>query len=241
MEVSALAHTGSMPGLRGPSPLLRLQSDERLIALTRRGQPRCVRGSLRALPVAPARLLPPHARLARGCRGRPAGGLRRRLQRGARRRPPDQRAAVALPDRAQPLAQPPAPGDRHRDGLDGRALRGERSLDERQGPAPRELPRADRRRPRAPGDAAHRAAAARDRRALLRTDRRGDGDDGAVGQVAARARPHLAGGGRRGPQAELRGSPARARRSGRGPGQARARPPAGTCAGANAARSSRSS
>src|SRR5436305_4467566 len=26
-----------MPGLRGPSPLLRLQSDERLIALTRRG------------------------------------------------------------------------------------------------------------------------------------------------------------------------------------------------------------
>ena len=27
-----------MPGLRGPSPLLRLQSDERLIALTRRGQ-----------------------------------------------------------------------------------------------------------------------------------------------------------------------------------------------------------
>src|SRR5207247_9096755 len=29
---------GSGPGLRGPSPLLRLQSDERLIALTRRGQ-----------------------------------------------------------------------------------------------------------------------------------------------------------------------------------------------------------
>src|SRR5436190_24350488 len=26
-----------MPGLRGPSPLLRLQTDERLIALTRRG------------------------------------------------------------------------------------------------------------------------------------------------------------------------------------------------------------
>ena len=38
MEVSALTHTSSMPGLRGPSPLLRLQSDERLIALTRRGQ-----------------------------------------------------------------------------------------------------------------------------------------------------------------------------------------------------------
>jgi RNA polymerase sigma factor (sigma-70 family) len=39
MEVSALPHPASMPGLRGPSALLRLQSDERLIALTRRGQP----------------------------------------------------------------------------------------------------------------------------------------------------------------------------------------------------------
>ncbi len=38
MEVSALDHPSSIPGLRGPSALLRLQSDERLIALTRRGQ-----------------------------------------------------------------------------------------------------------------------------------------------------------------------------------------------------------
>lgn len=37
MEVSALKPT-ALPGLRGPSPLLRLQSDERLIALVRRGQ-----------------------------------------------------------------------------------------------------------------------------------------------------------------------------------------------------------
>jgi RNA polymerase sigma factor (sigma-70 family) len=37
MEVSALTHPSSIPGLRGPSALLRLQSDERLIALTRRG------------------------------------------------------------------------------------------------------------------------------------------------------------------------------------------------------------
>ena len=37
MEVSALTQK-SMPGLAGPSALLRLQSDERLIALTRRGQ-----------------------------------------------------------------------------------------------------------------------------------------------------------------------------------------------------------
>src|SRR5436853_948011 len=37
MEVSALTHSGSISGLHGPTPLLRLQSDERLIALTRRG------------------------------------------------------------------------------------------------------------------------------------------------------------------------------------------------------------
>src|SRR5438874_8682272 len=37
MEVSALTHASAPPGLRGPSPLLRLQSDERLVALTRRG------------------------------------------------------------------------------------------------------------------------------------------------------------------------------------------------------------
>jgi len=39
MEASALTRSRSTPGLLGPSPLLRLQSDERLIALTRRGQP----------------------------------------------------------------------------------------------------------------------------------------------------------------------------------------------------------
>src|SRR6201987_4650997 len=37
MEVSALPHPSSISGLRGPSALLRLQSDERLIALTRKG------------------------------------------------------------------------------------------------------------------------------------------------------------------------------------------------------------
>jgi RNA polymerase sigma factor (sigma-70 family) len=38
MKVSALTHPGSIFRLRGPTALLRLQSDERLIALTRRGQ-----------------------------------------------------------------------------------------------------------------------------------------------------------------------------------------------------------
>ena len=37
MEATALTHS-SVPGLNRPSPLLRLQSDEKLVALTRRGQ-----------------------------------------------------------------------------------------------------------------------------------------------------------------------------------------------------------
>jgi RNA polymerase sigma factor (sigma-70 family) len=38
VEASALTHSHAAPALRGSTPLLRLQSDERLIALTRRGQ-----------------------------------------------------------------------------------------------------------------------------------------------------------------------------------------------------------
>ena len=38
MEASALQHSARLPALAGRSPLLRLQSDERLVALTRRGQ-----------------------------------------------------------------------------------------------------------------------------------------------------------------------------------------------------------
>ncbi len=38
MEASALQHSARFPALAGRSPLLRLQSDERLVALTRRGQ-----------------------------------------------------------------------------------------------------------------------------------------------------------------------------------------------------------
>jgi RNA polymerase sigma factor (sigma-70 family) len=37
VEASALTHAGAHGHLRGPTPLLRLQSDERLVALTRRG------------------------------------------------------------------------------------------------------------------------------------------------------------------------------------------------------------
>src|SRR4051812_46726990 len=71
-------------------------------------EPAGLRGAGRALPGAAAGVLPAHAVLEGGRRGRAAGGVRRRVQRDARRRPADQRASVAVPDRAQPVAQPPA-------------------------------------------------------------------------------------------------------------------------------------
>ena len=176
-----------------------------------------------------------------GRRGRAAGGVRRRLQRDPRRRARDQRAAVAVPDRAQPLAEPPAPRAGGRRGLDGRApLRG-RADDRRQGAQARGVPAADRRRAGPAGDAAHRAAAARDRRAVLRADRRGDGDHRAVGEVAARARAGVARRGRRGAAAVLRRGARRARRGGRGPDAHDARRCAATCAPASAAPPSASS
>jgi RNA polymerase sigma factor (sigma-70 family) len=38
VEASAFSTSSALPGLRGPAPLLRLQSDEKLITLTRRGE-----------------------------------------------------------------------------------------------------------------------------------------------------------------------------------------------------------
>ena len=227
MESSAVHHTGAAAGLHGRSPLLRLQSDERLIALIRRG-------NQHAFEALVARY---QSRLLAFCRHmltskEDAEDVLQEVfaaayQRDPRGRARDQRAPVAVPDRAQPLAQPPAPRDRRRRGLDGRApLRG-RPDDRRQGAQARGVPAPDRRRAGSSRDAAHRAAAARDRRALLRADRRGDGDHGPVGQVAARARAGLARRGRPGAAALLRRGPRRARRRRRGPGaHDRARPPA---------------
>src|ERR1700761_2602313 len=113
MEASALKYHPGI-GLPSRSPLLRLQSDERLITLLRRGNTAAFevlvgRYETRPLPLRPpplgprgdaaALLLPPPARLARRRRGRAAGGDDRRVPRDRRRQPADQRAAVALPDR----------------------------------------------------------------------------------------------------------------------------------------------
>ena len=81
-------HRRALNRISVASPLLRLRSDEQLVALLPRGQ----RGGLprhpRPLPPAAVRLHAPDARrLAPGRRGRAAGRLPARLRRAARRRP----------------------------------------------------------------------------------------------------------------------------------------------------------
>src|SRR5947209_6386835 len=92
-----------------------------------------LRSTGKAIRRAAARLLPPSPRLARGCRGCPAGGLRRRVQCDAGRRPPNQCAAVALPNRPQSQPQPSEADAVDRRGLDGRAPLRPRCDDRRQG------------------------------------------------------------------------------------------------------------
>ena len=104
MEASALRQSTALPALAGRSPLLRLQSDERLIALIRRGH----HGAFEALV---QRYQP---RLLAFCRHmlgsqEDAEDVLQEVFTAAfnamlRRRPADQRASVALPDRAQPVA-----------------------------------------------------------------------------------------------------------------------------------------
>ena len=109
MEASALRQSAALPALAGRSPLLRLQSDERLIALTRRGH----HGAFEALV---QRYQP---RLLAFCRHmlssqEDAEDVLQEVFTAAFNAiladdRADQRAAVAVPDRPQPLAQPPAP------------------------------------------------------------------------------------------------------------------------------------
>ena len=180
-------------------------------------EPGRLRGPGRPLPVAAAVVLPPHAGLQGGRRGRAPGGLRRGVQRDDGRRTAAERAAVAVPHRPQPQPQPPAPPARGRRRLDGHPSRRGRHHDGRQGPAPRGPAAAGLRRPGSRRDAAHRAAAARDRCAELRPDRRGDGDDNPGDQVAAGPGADVAGRGGRGARADVRRGSRRARRGRRGP------------------------
>ena len=85
LEASALTHASQRGLLARRSPLLKLQGDERLIAMARQRKRRRLRDHRRPLPGSAAGLLPPDAGVHRGRRGRPPGGLRQRLPGDARR------------------------------------------------------------------------------------------------------------------------------------------------------------
>ena len=91
------------------SPLLKLAGDERLVALIRAGHEHAFEALFERYHSRLLAFCRHMLRLDRGRRGRAPGGLREGARGDARRRPPDQRAPVAVPDRAQPLPQPPAP------------------------------------------------------------------------------------------------------------------------------------
>ena len=212
MEASALRAPASLSRLSISAPLLRLRSDDQLLALFRAGADEAFnvlhdRYRQRLFAYVRQMLVGP---VAPGRRGRAAGRLRARVRRAAGRRAPGQRARLALPRRPQPLHRPPAPADararrRVRD-VAHPAARPARGRPAPRGPAP---PR-DRRRPPARA-AALGAADARDRRHVLRRPRHRARRHGAGRQVAARARAARPRRGRRGPQHRLRGHPRRPR------------------------------
>ena len=192
MEVSALKYSGGL-GLHGRSPLLRLQSDERLVALTRRGNP----AAFELLVSRYQTRLLAFCRHMLGSREDAEDVLQDVLTSAYNamlaRRPADQRSPVAVSDRAQPQPEPHAQdaGDRRRH--DGHPLLRVRRQHRRQGPRARGVPPAGRRHPRSARDPADRAGPARDGRPVLRADRRGDGDDGTERQIAARPRARRTG------------------------------------------------
>ena len=226
VESASVTHSASSPGLRhglplrGPTPLLRLQSDERLVALVRRGHDSAYEALVSRY----------NSRLLAFCRHmlaskEDAEDVLQEVFAAAYNamladNREDQRAAVALPDRAQPQSEPPPPRTGHRRRLDGHPLRRGRPVHRRQGLQARGVPAPRRGRPEPAGDAAHRAPPPRDRRPLLRADLRGHGDDHPRRQVAARARSRLARRGVRIAPHELRRGAPRAGRRRRGPGEA---------------------
>ena len=202
MEASALRQSAALPALAGRSPLLRLQSDERLIALTGAGT------------TAPSRCS--SAATARGCSPSAATcSARRRTRRTCSRtsspRPTTRSWPIsARSTRGRGCTGSPATAASTTCGArvhDGRDTMDDLERDGGASTADMVHKRADfaiaRRRPAASRDPAHGAAAARDRRAFLRPDRGGDGDDRAEREVAAGARADVARRGFRGPAADL--------------------------------------
>ena len=201
------------------SPLLRLQGDERLIALIREGQERAFETLFERY----------QARLLAFCRGMLASSedaedvLQEVFVAAHKAILADNRAINARPwlyriARNRCLNHLRKPVPEGQDSMDVHPHENGVSVADRV--QKREEFRAliaDVQRPA--GDAADRAAPARDRRARLRGDRRRDGHDRPGGQVAAGPGPDVAGGLQPGPASDLRRGPPRAGRGGRGTAQ----------------------
>ena len=185
-------------------PLLRLRSDEQLIAVFRAGNDDAfgvIHDRYRQRLFAYVRQM-----LSAGPRQDAEDVLQDVFVRAfaalAGRPPRDQPARLALPRRPQPLHRPPAPPDPARPG-DLRGLAQAAARPGRGGPAARASPPARRRRRPAARPAALGAAHARDGRHDLRRPGRRAGRHGARRQVAARAGTRGPGRGRRGARRRL--------------------------------------
>ena len=211
LEATALQHSARLPALAGRSPLLRLQTDERLVALIRRGH----QGAFEALVQRYQPRLLAFCRHMLGSREDAEDVLQEVFAASFNALCADDRPINARPwlyriARNRCLNHLRRPRRAGPDSMD---------VFERDGGSttadtvhqPRGVPPDRRRRPGAARDPAHRAAPARDRRSLLRPDRRGDGHDGAERQVAARPRARGARRGGRGAAAHLRRGAPRAR------------------------------
>ena len=216
LEASALQQTARLPALAGRSPLLRLQTDEQLVALIRRGQ----HGAFEALVQRYQPRLLAFCRHMLGSREDAEDVLQEVFAAAFNAICADDRPINARPwlyriARNRCLNHLRRPQPTGQDSMDVFERDGGRHHGRHRPPA-RGVPPDRGRRADLPGDPAHRAPAPRDRRAVLRPDRRGDGHHGAEREVAPRARARVARRGRRGAPAHLRGGPARARRGGRG-------------------------
>ena len=110
MEASALQAPAGLNRISVTAPLLRLRSDEQLVALFRAGNDAAfsvIHDRYRQRLFAYSRQM--LGGLAPGRRGRAAGRLPARLRRAARQRPAAVAARLAVPRRAQPLHRPAAP------------------------------------------------------------------------------------------------------------------------------------
>ena len=210
MEASAIHAPAALGRFPRGGGLLRLRSDEQLIAAFRSGNDeafRILHDRYRQ------RLFAYVRQMLSSCSRQDAEDVLqdvfvRAYGAAAQRQPRDERARVAVPRRPQPLHRPSAPPGPAR-GRDLRGLAQAAARPGRGGPAPRRPAPARRRRRPAPGAAALGAADARDRRHDLRRPGERAGRHGPRRQVAARPRPRRARRGRRGPRRRLRRDPGR--------------------------------